>query len=85
MICRHVNVGGNAAIVCSRKKVTRCYQCNQPGRWLCDYPVDRNGNTCDRPMCNAHRVPVGELGTDRDYCPEHYKESLHDEHRATPR
>lgn len=83
MICRHVNIGGRAAIVCMREgKIKKCHACSQPGKFLCDYPVDRTGQTCDQPMCNGHRIPISE---DRDYCPDHYKESLTDEQRATPR
>lgn len=61
----------------------KCHYCDRPARWLCDYRVHRGPGgvdvTCDRPLCDGHRVNVGVIfmcGKDgclwsRDVCPGH--------------
>lgn len=51
------------------KTIPRCADCDCKGMYLCDYPVG-NDLTCDRKMCNNHRLNVGE---GIDYCLGHYK------------
>lgn len=52
---------------------TACYKCGFIADLLCDYPLNKKGKTCDRPMCTkcAHR-----MGDDLDYCEAHYKRQL---------
>jgi len=48
----------------------KCYICGKPADYLCDYVLEigLQNPTCDRPMCNEHRVKVAE---GIDYCREH--------------
>ena len=44
--------------------------CAAPSDNLCDFPVGKNGRTCDRPLCEDHSHEVGQ---DTHYCEAHYK------------
>lgn len=66
MTCKTVNTGGVAAIVCSRGPKKRC-KCSKVATRLCDYPLDADGRTCSKGMCDAHALTDGE----KDYCPIH--------------
>lgn len=83
MTCEHVKMpGGITAIVCSRgrrgKKPKACAFCGKPSSLLCDFkrraPEISGGvqrlvdKTCDKPLCVACAVSVGE---DLDHCPDH--------------
>ena len=38
----------------------KCAYCHRQARHLCDYPIDSvTGKTCDKPLCEEHRVQVG--------------------------
>lgn len=50
------------------KPAPKCADCPCKAPYLCDYPVG-NDLTCDRRMCNNHRLNVGE---GIDYCLGHY-------------
>jgi len=62
---------GGVMIVCSRGKnsVTPCRQCGDFAVALCDWPVG-SGKTCDVPLCDEHRHPIGE---NLDLCPVHHE------------
>jgi hypothetical protein len=39
-----------------------CHYCDRPAIYLCDFIADARAGarqTCDRPLCEAHRVPRG--------------------------
>mgnify|MGYP001566962773 CR=1 FL=1 len=59
-------------IVCSRMAPAKnCVVCHtQYNIKLCDYPLtgDKQGQTCDRPVCGTHAV---HQDPDTDYCPSH--------------
>lgn len=59
--------GSFIGIICSRKNTKKCYICGSDCTTLCDYPLD-NGKTCDKPVCNKHKV---NIGYDVDVCQEH--------------
>jgi hypothetical protein len=68
MPCKHINVGGFGAIVCSRgSKPKPCVDCGAGSTALCDYEIAK-GKTCDRAMCDRHRIRVGP---NLDYCRAH--------------
>jgi len=52
-----------------------CQTCQQPGYYLCDYPVKRQGvnGSCGRVMCKQHATRVG--GGVAHYCPPHERAS----------
>ena len=57
--------GGSAAVLCTRTRRRRCYDCGQLGATLlCDGPV-AVGKTCDRPICGSCATTDGP---GRDYC-----------------
>ncbi len=76
MTCETVKLpGGGTAIVCSdRRRRPNCQvsTCQHEHRYLCDFPI-APGQTCDRRLCERHRMPQG---VDRDYCPEHARVAL---------
>ncbi len=51
-----------------------CQTCGQPGFYLCDYPVKRNGvgGSCGRVLCKQHAAPVAGVA---HYCPPHDRAS----------
>lgn len=77
------------------KKDPDCYVCRKPATALCDYTLGPRAipastfdkafsiATCDRPMCDEHRVRVGHIcnrskksqSDTIDYCQEHYLET----------
>jgi len=63
---------GSRMILChsGSRPEKKCYICGHPAPYLCDYVLEfgLENPTCDRPMCNAHRV---KIGNDIDYCLEH--------------
>lgn len=63
---------GTKMIACSRgqQPKPKCYICGRPADFLCDYVLEYGleNPTCDRPICNQHRV---RMGPGIDYCPEH--------------
>lgn len=63
---------GQTGIVCTRGRwrTPRCSValCERPGRYQCDARNGLGHGTCDRWLCEAHRVPAGH---NVDYCPEH--------------
>ncbi len=74
MPCQPIQIGNVTAIACSRGHRSRPPRCSVKGcvresTKLCDFPLGKN-ETCDKPLCNAHAVPVGGFG-DRDFCPDH--------------
>ena len=69
MPCEHFKLpDGIAGIMCSRHKPQRKCACGKPATRLCDFVVNRLGDTCDRPVCTDHATSVGP---DLDHCPEH--------------
>jgi hypothetical protein len=44
-------------------------RCGCISGYLCDHPVNDQGETCDMPLCEAHAHVVGD---DRHCCPKHY-------------
>lgn len=71
MICEHVQMpGGGFAIVCHRGSRRRCSVCKNAWADLsCDFPTPtRKSGTCDKPLCTACAVKMGE---DLDFCPSH--------------
>lgn len=84
MGCEPTKVPGGFAIVCSRgqrPKVCSVTFCGKPMTALCDYPVERKGvpGTCDSPMCNQHRHPVGK---DIDWCQGHWDHERREKDKA---
>lgn len=69
MTCTIVRaLDGSRAIVCSRRKTTRC-GCGQVAPLLCDWKVPgKRSGTCDRPVC---RSCTTSPAPDKDLCPEH--------------
>lgn len=59
--------GRMIGISCSR--TINCYVCGKPHTALCD-ATRRNGTPCDNPMCDEHKITVGE---DTDVCSYHNK------------
>jgi len=43
-----------------------CHFCGKVADYLCDCPLG-NGKTCDLPICDEHRQPIGAF----DFCPLH--------------
>lgn len=75
MPCDRVDLGGgNHAIVCGPKaRALKCYVCGAPAPYLCDFRLSSphqitHVKTCDRPMCDRHRMNVA---ANVDYCVEH--------------
>lgn len=66
---RFCEVRGNM-IVCGDRPKPKCYICGKPAPFLCDYILQFSleNPTCDRPLCEEHRV---KKGPNIDYCPEH--------------
>lgn len=66
MPCTEIQLqNGSVAIMCSRGRRRRCFDCGKLGATLqCDGPV-AVGKTCDRHIC----VPCSTSdGPERDYC-----------------
>ena len=67
--------GGTAAIVCTRGRRRRLNcgvtGCSGEARWQCDFAVGA-GQTCDRWLCERHRVPGPD--PDIDFCPQHARQ-----------
>lgn len=42
--------------------------CGCMSGYLCDWPINEEGDTCDMPLCETHAAVVGE---DRHLCPKH--------------
>lgn len=64
--------GHLTTIICSRGgKRIYCTDCGRPCGKLCDFPLtgDKEGQTCDRPICPRHSAHVE--GQDIDYCLVH--------------
>lgn len=70
--CEEREIDGQRMILChsERRPEQKCYICGRPAPFLCDYVLEfgLENPTCDRPLCNEHRVNKGK---DTDYCPEH--------------
>lgn len=71
--CRSTRLpDGTPMIVCGppRRGPRRCAigPCRRPAWWLCDGPGRRRGQTCDNPICDAHRT---RWAVDVDLCPWH--------------
>ncbi len=59
----------------------KCHYCDRVAVVLCDYlSVDPPNKTCDRPVCNEHRMKMGHFcyrtknksrSDTIDYCKEH--------------
>ena len=60
------------SIACTRKLAfpPKCQtlDCPNDGKFLCDFVVNEDGNTCDRRFCVLHGSMAG-FG--KDYCVEH--------------
>jgi hypothetical protein len=73
MGCEPTKVPGSFAIVCSRGNDPKCCVtfCHNRSVANCGYPVERKGvpGTCDSPICDKHRHPVGK---DIDWCQGHW-------------
>jgi hypothetical protein len=66
MTCDRVNVGGTAAIVCS--KTQRC-RCGKRATLLCDWKVPtKKSGTCDAPLCPTCTIKPAE---GKDLCAKH--------------
>lgn len=62
--------------ICSRgptRQRRKCAFCGGYATLLCDGPSDREGRTCDAPMCVKCAIHVP--GQDVDYCPLHKREA----------
>ncbi len=75
MTCQWIPVPGGVAVVCSRgaRPRARCEVCKVAEHTrLCDSPLrgPKAGKTCDKKLCDACAVPVGEL----DLCPPHARQ-----------
>lgn len=74
MNCRHVNLGGQPAIICGDfHDLTPKCQCGGPGEFMCDWKLSKGtpavpGATCDRRICAAH---AKEVAPQKHLCPEH--------------
>lgn len=67
------NEGHPIGMICRGSRTPRrlCKFCQvEFARKLCDFDTGR-GKTCDAPMCDKCAT---EVGTDRDYCPDHKHE-----------
>lgn len=70
---------GVTMILCTRghKKVAKCHWCAKPSVALCDFEIKvgdvGHKHTCDKPMCEDHRTPVGK---NVDHCPSHTGENF---------
>jgi hypothetical protein len=68
--------GKAIGIACGRRDRRACSTpgCSGDATVQCDFPVTRKGKagTCDRYVCRRCAVSVG---TDRDYCPPHARQS----------
>ncbi len=76
MSCKTIQIPGTDtfAIICSRgqrPKLCSVQLCGKPSVALRDMPVERKGvkGTCDSPMCELRRHPVGE---NVDWCQAHW-------------
>lgn len=73
------------AIACTReprrRRLPRCKYCTELAPFSCDFPMSALGviypdgqpRTCDAPICEAHRVHVGE---NLDYCIVHHQNAI---------
>ncbi len=66
MPCEPFPLAGGVAIICSRgrrRKTCATPGCNRTATKLCDFPLEgkRAGKTCDRDMCDACAVSMGEV------------------------
>lgn len=60
---------GISITMCLRSKRTpRCHRCGRPSTKQCDYPLAgrRKGKTCDRHLCDACAVSMGNVERARD-------------------
>lgn len=79
MPCSHFRVGGQAVIICGRKRIPACVACGGIADRECDWKLGR-GKTCDKPVCSScaeHPAP------EKDLCPAHAQAWRH--HRANPK
>ncbi len=72
MPCQVIETEHGAMIACSRGRQPKpkCYICGTPADYLCDFVLEigLENPTCDRPLCDEHRV---NWLSGVDYCPEH--------------
>ncbi len=67
---RVVDEGGGVVFMCGREsKAPHCYECQDFGDLLCDWPAGK-GKTCDLPMCEDH---AHDLGGDKHLCEVHFR------------
>jgi len=72
--CRHITASGQSVIMCGHFHETPvCEHCAGVGEFLCDWILSKGtawspGRTCDRRICSAHALEVGQ---DKHLCPEH--------------
>ena len=75
--CEEREIDGHRMILChsGRRPEPKCYVCGRPAPYLCDYVLEfgLENPTCDRPLCEQHRI---KIGSGIDYCPEHGKKQL---------
>jgi hypothetical protein len=67
MPCTRMNVGGIAAIVCTRAQRKKRCGCGGQASLLCDWKVSPT-KTCDAPICTAC---AEEVATDKHLCRAH--------------
>lgn len=66
----HAKIGGRKERVpapCAAKRDDGS-RCGQISGYLCDWPVNDQGDTCDAPLCATHANVVAD---DRHLCPKH--------------
>lgn len=69
MTCEFVKLpSGETAIICGRKSKPKACFCGKPATRLCDFPKNKLGDTCDRPLCDEH---AQRIDADHDLCPKH--------------
>lgn len=71
----HVKLSGRktrAPAPCAAKRPDGT-KCGWMSGYLCDWPVNEAGDTCDAPLCEAHAHVIGE---DRHCCPAHHEDFL---------
>lgn len=85
MACKTLHGDGYKAIVCTRgARPIKC-ACGARANLLCDFPIDANGRTCDKGICEEHTTKNGDL----DYCalhnsPQTLQENGEPVHKTTP-
>lgn len=75
MACELIKTPNGAVMVCSRGASKKYCACGRISSRLCDYKLygPKEGQTCDRPLCEKCTTKPDINNPDIDYCMPHYK------------